>query len=51
MAKYKNWGDEDDFESFHKISQKPKVVKKDKKREIKARQREREKQKIQCEWD
>ena len=44
--KYKDWNDEsDDYISFQKVSKKPKLVKQDKKREIKARQKERQKQK------
>lgn len=44
--KYKHWDDEDDnYTSFQKVGKKPKIVKQDKKREIKARQKERQKQK------
>lgn len=45
MSKYKNWDDEsDDYILFQKVSKKPKIVKQDKKREIKARQKAKQKQ-------
>lgn len=43
--KYKNWDDEsDDYIPFQKVSKKPKTVKTDKKRIIKSKQREKQKQ-------